>query len=259
MTKFAQGNDGVRIAYEVVGDGEPVVLVHGFASDRVQNWRGPGWYKTLTDGGYRVVALDCRGHGESDKPHDPKFYGHATMAQDVMTVMSDAGVGHAFLMGYSMGGYIGMSLLMTRPECFRKVVIAGVGASYLDLNAAEAAVADPERRTMISDALVADDVSSIKNDTARNFRLFADQPGKDRLALAACMRGDRNVFSREQLGRSKLPVLVVCGENDVLTGSPGPLAAAFADGRAVTVPNRDHMTAVGDKVYKQAVLNFLAT
>lgn len=258
MAKFAQGNDGVRIAYDVVGDGEPVVLVHGFASDRVQNWRAPGWYQTLTDAGYRVVALDCRGHGESDKPHDPKFYGHAKMAADVVAVMEDAGIGHAALMGYSMGGYISMSLLMTRPELFPKVVIAGVGASYLDLSLAAAAVGDPERRSMIADALLVEDVSSIKNETARNFRLFAGQPGKDRLALAACMRGNRDVFTKEQLGQTKRPVLVVCGEKDVLTGPPGPLAAAFAYGRAVTVPNRDHMTTVGDKVYKQAVVDFLA-
>jgi pimeloyl-ACP methyl ester carboxylesterase len=242
-----------------VGDGEPVVLVHGFASDRVQNWRAPGWYQTLTGAGYRVVALDCRGHGESDKPHDPKFYGHATMAGDVVAVMQDAAIGSAALMGYSMGGYISLSLLMTRPELFRKVVIAGVGASYLDRSLAQAAVGDPERRSMIADALLAEDVSSIRNETARSFRLFAEQPGKDRIALAACMRGNRDVFTKEQLGRAKRPVLVVCGEKDVLTGPPGPLAAAFADGRAVTVPNRDHMTAVGDKVYKQAVLDFLAT
>ena len=258
MTKFALRNDGVRIAYEIAGEGEPVVLVHGFASDRVQNWRTPGWYQTLNGAGYQVVALDCRGHGESDKPRDPAIYSHATMAQDVVAVMQDAGVGRALLMGYSMGGYISMSLLIKHPELFCRVVIAGVGASYLDLNAAEAAVADPERRSMIADALLVDDVSTIKNQTARDFRLFADQPGKDRLALAACMRGSRDVFTRDQLGHSTRPVLVVCGEKDVLTGPPDPFAAAFADGRAVTVPNRDHMTAVGDKVYKQAVVDFFS-
>jgi pimeloyl-ACP methyl ester carboxylesterase len=258
MTKFALRNDGVRIAYEVSGEGEPVVLVHGFASDRVQNWRAPGWYQTLNNAGYQVIALDCRGHGESDKPHDPNMYGHTTMATDVVAVMQDASVGRALLMGYSMGGYISMSLLIKHPELFRKVVIAGVGASYLDLNAAEGAVADPQRRSAIADALLVDDVSTITNETARNFRLFADQPGKDRLALAACMRGSRDVFTREQLRQSARPVLVVCGEKDILTGPPDPLAAAFADGRAVTVPKRDHMTAVGDKVYKQAVLDFFA-
>ena len=256
MTQFATAKDGMKIAYEIAGEGAPVVLVHGFASDRVQNWRAPGWYQTLNGAGYRVIALDCRGHGESGKPYDPAAYGHETMANDVIAVMDAAGVRETRLMGYSMGGYISMSLLLRHPEYFTQVVIAGVGASYLDINAAEGAVADPERRAAIADALLADDPSTIANRTARDFRAFADQAGKDRRALAACMRGNRDVFSRVQLAASERPVLVVCGEKDVLTGPPDPLAAAFRNGRAVTVPGRDHMTAVGDKVYKTAVLDF---
>jgi non-heme chloroperoxidase len=258
MTQFATAPDGVKIAYEIAGEGKPVVLVHGFASDRVQNWRAPGWYQTLNGGGYKVIAMDNRGHGESDKPHDPKAYGHETMANDVITIMKAAGLSKTLLMGYSMGGYISMALAVKHPELFEKVVIGGVGASYLDLKAAEAAVADPERRSMIADALMVEDASTITNRTARDFRAFADQAGKDRIALAACMRGSRDVFSRETLAKVQTPVMVVCGEKDVLTGAPDPLAAAFAHGRAVTVPNRDHMTAVGDKVYKQAVLDFFA-
>ncbi|HEY2033176.1 MAG TPA: alpha/beta hydrolase [Rhizomicrobium sp.] len=257
MTQFATAKDGVEIAYEVVGEGlQTVMLVHGFASDRKQNWKIPGWYDTLSGAGYRVVALDNRGHGESDKPYDPASYSHEIMSDDVLAVMADADLGEALLMGYSMGGYISMSLLLRHPERFSKVVIAGVGASYLDINAAEGAVADPQRRSAVADALLVDDPSTITNRTAREFRAFADQAGKDRKALAACMRGSRDVFTREQLAHSQRPVLVVCGEKDVLTGPPDPLAAAFADGRAVTVPNRDHMTAVGDKVYKAAVLEF---
>ena len=258
MTEFVTAPDGVKIAYEVVGQGRPVLLIHGFASDRKQNWKGAMWYDTLTSGGYRVIALDNRGHGESDKPHDVSFYGHEKMAGDAFAVMQAAGVSDTLLMGYSMGGYIAMSLLVTHPERFAKAVIGGVGASYLDIRAAEGAVADPGRRAVVADALEAADPSTITDRTARDFRAFADQAGKDRLALAACMRGNRDVFSKVQLGRVQNPVLVVCGENDLLTGPPDPLAAAFAQGRAVTVPKRDHMTAVGDKVYKQAVLEFFA-
>ncbi len=257
MTEFVTAPDGVKIAYEIAGSGaRTVMLVHGFASDRVQNWRTPGWYQTLNDAGYRVIAIDNRGHGESGKPHDVKFYGHETMSNDVLAVMNAVWPGRELLlMGYSMGGYISLSLLLKHPERFTKVVIAGVGASYLDLSAAEAAVADPRRRSMIADALLVDDPSTITNGTAKDFRAFADQAGKDRLALAACMRGNRDVFTHDELGAAKRPVLVVCGENDLLTGRPDPLAAAL-HGRAVTVPKRDHMTAVGDKVYKQAVLDF---
>jgi len=82
MTEFVTAPDGVRIAYDIAGEGAPIVLVHGFGASRVQNWRAPGWYETLTGAGYRVIALDCRGHGESDKPHDSAFYGESTMASD---------------------------------------------------------------------------------------------------------------------------------------------------------------------------------
>ncbi|HTQ13544.1 MAG TPA: alpha/beta hydrolase [Rhizomicrobium sp.] len=258
MTKFATAADGVRIAYEIAGAGaKTIVLVHGFASDRVQNWRAPGWYQALQNIGYGVVALDCRGHGESGKPRDPAMYGHAKMAADAIAVMDDAGVGEAALMGYSMGGYIAMSLLLKHPRRFSRVIVGGVGASYLDIAAAERGTASAARRGMIADGLEAEDPSTIADRTVREFRAFADQGGKDRLALAACMRGNRDAFTRADLARAARPVLVVCGENDALTGPPGPLAAAFPDGRAVTVPGRDHMLTVGDRVYKQAVADFL--
>ena len=250
MTKFAQGNDGARIAYEVVGEGEPVMLVHGFASDRVQNWRAPGWYSTLTQAGRRIVAMDCRGHGESNKPHDPESYGDR-MDADTAAVMTASGLsGGADVMGYSMGGMLTMGLMMRRPELVRRAVIAGVGETYFG----EA----PLRRLAIADALEAPDAAALTDPIERQFRLFAGQKGKDLAALAACMRKERTVYTREQLGAWSGKVLVVCGEQDALTGSPEGLAAAFRQGRAVRIAGRDHMTAVGDKAYKQAVLDFFA-
>jgi pimeloyl-ACP methyl ester carboxylesterase len=247
MTAFVKAQDGIRIAYETVGTGDPVVLVHGFAASRVQNWKDPGWYDTLVGAGFRVIAMDCRGHGESDKPHDPSFYDHTIMAEDVVAVIEAAGAGNAFLMGYSMGGFLSMHVLMDHPELLRKVVLGGVGATYLERAFA---------RDAIAAALLEPDKTKIADPVQRSFREFAEQSGKDIQALAACMRGNRRPFTAAELSQSQRPVLVVCGENDVLTGSPEPLAAAFADGRAVTVAKRDHMTTVGDKVYKQAVLEF---
>jgi non-heme chloroperoxidase len=180
------------------------------------------------------------------------------MANDVLTVMDAARLGDAFVMGYSMGGFITIHLLIKHPDRVKKLVIGGVGASYLDWPENNRdRVADPKVRAAIADALVADDPATITNATAKGFRAFADQPGKDRFALAACMRAPTKNLPREVLATSTRPVLVVCGEKDELTGPPDSLAAAFADGRAATVPNRDHMTAVGDKVYKAAVLEFL--
>lgn len=258
MTRFARSSDGLSIAYDDTGEGAPVVLVHGFASSRVQNWRDPGWYDTLARAGYRVIALDCRGHGESDKPYDPALYSHEIMARDVAAVMRAAGVPQARIMGYSMGGFIAIQVLLNAPELIERLVIGGVGGSYLDTGASRDRLNDPDARDAVADALLAKDPSTITNPTAKAFRAFAEQQGKDLRALAACMRAPRRNFTKEDLSHSTRPVLVVCGEKDELTGSPEPLAAAFADGRAVIVPRRDHMTAVGDKVYKDAVVQFFA-
>jgi pimeloyl-ACP methyl ester carboxylesterase len=247
MTAFATAQDGTRIAYECVGKGKPVVLAHGFASDRAQNWRNVGWYETLTGAGFRVVALDFRGHGMSDKPHDDASYGD-NMVDDIVAVMDAADVASAGVMGYSMGGILTVGLLMTQPQRVERAICAGIGETYF---------ASKMHRRTIAEGLRASDPATISDPQAKAFRAFASQGGKDLLALAACMSADRTMYTKEQLGRCAARVLVVDGDKDTQSGAPEPLAAAFANGRAVTVPNRDHMTAVGDKVYKAAVLDFL--
>jgi pimeloyl-ACP methyl ester carboxylesterase len=215
----------------------------------VQNWRATGWYKTLSDARYRTVAFDCRGHGDSDKPHDPGFYGYDKMAGDALAVLNALGIEQAHVVGYSMGGHIGIEILMENPQAMRKLVVAGLGERYLR--------GQFDARFEIAKAILEPDVERIANPVARGFRAFAGQPGKDREALAACMRGDRKAYTAEQLARATRPVLVVCGESDDTSGAPGPLAAAFPNARAVTVPGRDHMSAVGDKATKEAVIGFL--
>jgi pimeloyl-ACP methyl ester carboxylesterase len=251
MTSFAESRDGLRIAYEIVGRGTPVLLVHGFASSRVQNWRATAWYKTLTEAGFQVIAMDCRGHGDSDKPHDPAFYSYDLMSGDVRAVAGAAGITDAHLIGYSMGGHLGIQLLMEHPEVIRKLVIAGVGANYFHQPATT--------RFAIADALLAPDPTLITDPVQKMFRAFSEQPGKDIVALAACMRGARRFFSAAELARSTRPALVICGENDTTSGPPDPLAAALHDATAVTVPGRDHMNAVGDKITKSAVVEFLSS
>lgn len=248
MTEFATAPDGVRIAYKSVGAGEPFVLVHGFGASRVQNWRAPGWYDTLTGAGYRVIALDCRGHGESDKPHNVEAYAETTMANDVAVVMQSANIPSAFVMGYSMGGAIVIRLAFERPELVRAMVIGGVGSNYFSRSNAW--------RVSIADGLTAGDPLSL-TPAQRMFREFASQQGKDVLALAACMRAPRFNLSADELASVQTPALVVCGETDEVSGAAGSLADALGNARPITVPKRDHMLTVGDKVYKHTVLEFL--
>jgi pimeloyl-ACP methyl ester carboxylesterase len=253
MTEFATASDGVKLAYERIGEGRPVLLVHGFGSSAHQNWKSTGWYGSLTEAGFGVVAMDCRGHGLSGKPHDEAFYGHDRMAEDAVTVMDAAGLAAAPLVGYSMGGFIGLRLAAHHPQRVSRLALGGVGEYYLR----GPRIANEGSRSTLSDALLTDDPGSITDPRGRMFRAFADQTGKDRFALAACMRAMSSQLPMDSLAQMQQPVLVVCGARDDIAGAPGPLAAAFPNGNAVTVPGRDHMSAVGDRKTRQAVVDFL--
>lgn len=253
MPDFAVATDGVRLAYERHGEGPAIMLVHGFGSSRLQNWKSTGWFSGLTEAGFSLVAMDCRGHGDSDKPHDAHRYDHDRMAADVVTVMDACGLGAPLVCGYSMGGFIGLRLLAAYPQRVARLAICGVGENYL-----KNSVTSPTARMALADALLTDDKEGITDARARMFRAFADQPGKDRLALAACMRGMSPHLPLATLAAMARPILVVCGEKDDTAGAPGPLAAEFADGQSVVVPGRDHMSAVGDKNTRKAVTGFFA-
>ena len=239
--------DGVQIAYDDVGDGPPVVLVHGFASDRTSNWRAPGWYDALTDAGRRVVALDCRGHGESGKPHDPAAYGHGAMAEDVVGLLDHLSIETADLMGYSMGAAVTVQLLAERADRFNAVVVAGIGSGVVE------GLAGSDR---IADALEADCVEEVETDVGRRFRLFAEGNGNDLSALAAVMRARDAPVDAERLAEVSLPVLVVAGSEDDLVDDPGNVADLVPGAEAVTVEGTDHLTTVGSTRYKEAVLAF---
>jgi len=150
-----------------------------------------------------------------------------------------------------MGGFIGLRLLAAHPERIIKLALAGVGESYL-----QDRITSPQARSLLADALLTDDKDGITDPRARMFRAFADQPGKDRLALAACMRAMSPRLPREVLADMSKPVLVVNGGEDETAGRPEPLAEAIGNARALTIPGRDHMSAVGDRHVRQAVIDF---
>src|SRR5215510_3030214 len=124
-------SDGVRIAFIDEGQGEPVLLIHGFASSVLYNWREPGWIALLVRNGFRVIALDNRGHGESEKLYDPKEYGVASMAEDARRLLDHLGVARADVMGYSMGARISAFLAISHPGRLRSAVLAGLAGNMV--------------------------------------------------------------------------------------------------------------------------------
>jgi pimeloyl-ACP methyl ester carboxylesterase len=242
-------HDGVEIAFLDEGEGEPIVLVHGFASNAQVNWAYPGWVATLTKAGRRVLALDNRGHGASSKLYDPAAYHSAIMAEDVRALLDHLGLGAADVMGYSMGARIAAFLALAHPARLRKAVLGGLGTHLID------GVGLPES---IAEALEAPSLTDVTNPQGRVFRAFAEQTRSDLSALAACIRGSRQTLSRDEVASIRIPVLVAVGTKDTVAGSAHELAALLPSGRAVDIPGRDHMLAVGDKAFKQEVLAFLA-
>jgi pimeloyl-ACP methyl ester carboxylesterase len=242
-------HDGVDIAFLDEGQGEPIVLVHGFASTAEVNWVHPGWVATLTKAGRRVIALDNRGHGASSKLYDPAAYHSARMADDVRALLDHLGIGRADVMGYSMGARIAAFFAHGNGTRLRRAVLGGLGIRLVD------GVGLPES---IADALEAPALSEVRDPMGRTFRAFAEQTRSDLKALAACIRGSRQILSREQVAAIDAPVLVAVGTKDDVAGAAAPLAALLPRGRALDIPGRDHMLAVGDKAFKEAVLGFLA-
>ena len=241
-------SDGVRIHYEDLGAGEPVVLVHGFASNARYNWGITGWMKVLSER-YRVIALDCRGHGESDKPHDRAAYTMERMGGDVIRLLDRLGIRRALLMGYSMGARISMWLLLAHPERFRAVVLGGVGAG--------GRMGEAGRRKRIVEALLAADKSAIADETSRLFREFAEANRNDLAALAACMGAEHGPGAGSSAFASvKVPVMIVVGTRDTLVGDAEPLQKMISGSKLVKLDGRDHLNAPGDRLYKEAVVKF---
>src|SRR5262245_4944307 len=181
-------NGAVEIAYLDEGEGDPIVLVHGFASTKNVNWVYPTWVSELRKGGRRVIALDNRGHGESEKLYDPAQYAIPMMAGDVTALMDHLDIPRADVMGYSLGSRMAAWLALHEPKRLRSAIFGGIGMAMIEGGGPGENVAE---------ALEAPSLDDVSDPVGRTFRAFADQTRSDRLALAACLRGSRGLLSRE--------------------------------------------------------------
>ena len=241
-------SDGVEIAYTDEGDGDPILLIHGFASNVQINWVDTGWVRTLLNAGRRVIAIDNRGHGESEKLYDPEYYAAPLMAGDAGRLLDHLSIERADVMGYSMGARITAFLTMQRPEKVRSAILAGLGVNMVRGLGGSGPIAL---------ALEAPSIDDVMNETARTFRLFAESTSSDLLALAACIRASRDKITPEALAEIHTPVLVAVGTRDVIGGPAKGLADLIPGAKALDIEGRDHMKAVGDRSFKDGVLEFL--
>ncbi|WP_210484544.1 alpha/beta fold hydrolase [Microvirga antarctica] len=244
---------GVNIAFIDVmpdeGHADPILLIHGFASNHAVNWVNTQWVKTLTKAGYRVIALDNRGHGQSEKLYRPEDYDSFLMAGDAQRLLDHLDIPRADVMGYSMGARISAHMALAAPERMRSLLLGGLGVHLVE------GVGLPPG---IADAMEARSLDDLTDPMQRMFRAFAEQTRSDLKALAACIRGTRQTLTREDVASIKLPTLVSVGTTDAIAGSAHDLARLMPNAQALDIPGRDHNLAVGDRVHKQGVLAFLA-
>jgi pimeloyl-ACP methyl ester carboxylesterase len=241
-------NGSVEISYLDEGEGEPIVLVHGFASSKNVNWVYPTWVSELKKAGRRVIAMDNRGHGDSSKLYDPELYEIPTMAGDVTGLIDHLGIERADIMGYSLGARMTAWLAYSQPQRLRSAILGGIGIGLIEGGGPGANVAE---------ALEAASLEDVSDPVGRTFRAFADQTRSDRRALAACLRGSRRLMTTEEASGITVPVLIAVGTQDEIAGSAAALGKIIRGSEVLDIPRRDHMRAVGDKVYKSGVLNFL--
>jgi pimeloyl-ACP methyl ester carboxylesterase len=241
-------SDGAEIAFIDEGAGDPVLLIHGFASNLQVNWVDTGWIRTLTTAGFRAIALDDRGHGNSAKFYRTEDYGAPLMAEDARRLLDHLGIPRADVMGYSMGARITAFLAMRHPSRVRSAIFAGLGINMVRGMAGTGPIAR---------ALEAESIEQVTNPTARTFRAFAEQTRSDLKALAACIRSSRDPITADDLASLRCPVLVVVGSDDVIGGSAAELAKLIPGAEALEIAGRDHMKAVGDRSFKEGVIAFL--
>ncbi len=246
--------DDIEIAYQEWGERTrlpPVVLHHGFVADANANWVATGVLDALLAAGRRVIAPDARGHGSSEKPHDPARYGEQRMARDLTILLETCGESRVDLVGYSMGAVVSL-IFASEDQRVRRLVVGGVGSGVIECGGVD-------RRAVPNDAIIhalsVEDPATIQVPQAAAFRKLADALGADRKALVAQAT---SIYRGEiALDRISAPTLILAGDADPLAIRPAVLCEAIP-GATLRILSGDHIGAIADPRFLQAIVEFLA-
>ncbi len=240
---------GVRTWWEEAGEGPTVVLVHGYTSNLRTHWKATGWLEHLSRS-HRVIALDLRGHGRSEKPIRASAYTRSKLAGDVLACMDDAGVGEAVLFGYSMGAMVGVQALLEHGDRFPAAILGGMGVTW------------PASRSDSCQHEEDGDIAAPHRDLQRRVRAgLAWVRHYNPLAMRALSRGmfhGQQPMPAERLPEITMPVLSVTGTRDMYCPGTLALAELLPNCRRVALDGQTHTSVVSDPRYKAAVDAFLA-
>ncbi|MBB5396614.1 alpha/beta fold hydrolase [Mucilaginibacter sp. AK015] len=239
--KFFTSFDGTKIYYEVKGDGYPVILVHGFTGTS-QGWKHGSLYPALLQDGYKVVILDQRGNGLSDKPHTDAGYANDAEAKDIMGLATSLGFKKYAVVGYSRGSII-TSRLMVLDKRVDKAVMGGMGADYTNPGW--------PRRIHAYKALMGDTTIHDVDD----MMVWIRKNNFDTLALAFQQKHQPST-SKQEFAKVKIPVLLIDGTEDNTNGDVSILQKMISRSKIVSVPG-NHNTAANTIQFASAIINFL--
>jgi pimeloyl-ACP methyl ester carboxylesterase len=233
-------SDGVRIHYEVEGDGPPLVLAHGIMGN-LNIWRQRGYADALRND-YKLILFDARGHGLSEKPHDPSDYG-MKMTHDVVAVLDDIGINEAHYFGYSMGAAIGFRVATQHSERFRSFILGGWSPYRND---PDAGPPDNTRRLIFEALLTDPDAAVALRERMLGRAITPEERGSllanDGAALLAVMSSVPNLknLTNQELSRISVPCLLFCGDVDAFHSGAKEAADHIPRAAFVSLPGLDH-------------------
>ncbi len=243
---FLPGYGGARIAVHRVGQGRPILMLHGLFSNAEVNWIKYRHAARIANAGFTAIMPDLRAHGLSDAPHEPAAYPEDVLVADAMAIVAALELSDYDLVGFSLGARTAVRGVLAgmRP---RRLVLGGMGLAGL--------AGWARRSAFFIDAIDRYDTIE-RGDPAYFARAFMKTQGIDRIA-ARLLLGSVDDTPPEALTRIAMPTLVVCGADDQDNGSGPALARALPDGRFVEVPGT-HMSSVTRAELGEAIARFLA-